>query len=184
MSLIRKLNWPYTQQRAIFILLLRSFSIGHECKIFLSVCGRGTNNDWIPPIQNTQINCAEVARCSLLVSCSTDLDYCLVFVDQVGVFLGHGHRILKASEQFTPDSPIISLYFCLPFSSGSNHHNHCNIHLNTESAKPASKSVFMTTFWGNSRTFYIKSENVFKYYSQTLFTNNVHRDCSYIKNWL
>ena len=40
-----------------------------------------------PPIQQIQIDRAEVARCTLSVSCSIDLDYCVVFVDQVGVFL-------------------------------------------------------------------------------------------------
>ena len=68
----------------------------------------------IPPIQNAQIKLIEVARCTLLVSCLTDLDYCVVFVNRVGVFLKHVHTTLKASEWFTPDFPVISLYFaCL-----------------------------------------------------------------------
>ena len=40
-------------------------------------------------MQYTQIDRAEVARCTLSVSCSTDLNYSVVFVDRVGVFLEH-----------------------------------------------------------------------------------------------
>ena len=52
-----------------------------------------------------------MARCTLLVSFSSDLDHCFVFVDQVGVFLEHVHRTIKASECFTLNFPIISVYF-------------------------------------------------------------------------
>ena len=76
--------------------------------------GRYTNNFWIPPIQNTQADRAGVARHTLLVSCPTDLDYCVVFVDQVGVYFEHMKRTLKTCKQCMPDFPIISLYFaCL-----------------------------------------------------------------------
>ena len=45
------------------------------------------------------------------VSCSTDLDYCVVSVDRVGVFLEH---IYKSFERFTPNFPVIYPYFaCL-----------------------------------------------------------------------
>ena len=72
--------------------------------------------------KNTQIDRAEVARCILLaISCSTDLDYCVVFVDRVGVFLEHVHRTLKASEQST--------FACLLALVASN--NRCNIHFTT-----------------------------------------------------
>ena len=67
-------------------------------------------------MQYTQIDRAEVARCTLSVSCSTDLD-CCVADDRVGVFLEHVHRTLKASERFTPDFPsffFILLAFWLP----------------------------------------------------------------------
>ena len=78
------------------------------------MCGRYTINCGIPPIQNTQIDCTEVARCTLLVSCPTDLHHCVVFVDQVGAFHEHVHRTLKASKQFMPDFPVVSLDFgCL-----------------------------------------------------------------------
>ena len=71
-------------------------------------------NCWIPLIQNTQINRAEVARCTLSISCLTDLDYCVVFVDRAGVYLEHVPRTLKASERFTPDLLVVSLHFpCL-----------------------------------------------------------------------
>ena len=69
---------------------------------------------WDPTIQNTQINSAYLARCTLSVSYSTDLDYCFVFVDKAGVFPEHVHRTLKASECLTPNFPVISFYFaCL-----------------------------------------------------------------------
>ena len=71
-------------------------------------------NYGILPIQNTQIDHAEVARCTLSISCSTDLDNCVVFIDWVGVFLEHVHKILKASERFTSNFSVISLYIgCL-----------------------------------------------------------------------
>ena len=37
-------------------------------------------------MKNTQINRAEVARCTLLVSFSTELNNYVVFVDRVGVY--------------------------------------------------------------------------------------------------
>ena len=38
----------------------------------------------------------------------------LFFVDRVGVFLEHVHRTLKASERFTPNFPVVSLFIaCL-----------------------------------------------------------------------
>ena len=50
---------------------------------------------------------------------------------------------------------------------------------------PASKSVFMTKLPGSSQTAVIVSEmSVCIYHSQTPFMNNVHEDCSYIKNQL
>ena len=65
-------------------------------------------------MQNTQIDRAEVTRCTLSVSCSTDLYYCVVFVNRVGVFLEHVLKTLKASERFTPSIPVVSPYFaCL-----------------------------------------------------------------------
>ena len=61
-------------------------------------------------MQNTQVDRTEVARCTLPVSCSTDLDYCVAFVDRVGVFLEHVHGTLKASEGFTSNFSVVSLY--------------------------------------------------------------------------
>ena len=65
----------------------------------------------MPLIQNTQIDRVEVARCTLSGSRSADLDYCVVFVDRVGVLLEHVHGTLKASERFTPNFPVVSPYF-------------------------------------------------------------------------
>ena len=45
------------------------------------------------------------------VSCLTDLDYCIVFVDRVGVFLENVPRTLKPSERFLTNFPVVSLYF-------------------------------------------------------------------------
>ena len=59
-----------------------------RCKYYLSACGKYTIHCGFPPIQNTQLDRSEVARCTLSVSCSTDLDYC-VFVDRVGVVFEH-----------------------------------------------------------------------------------------------
>ena len=60
-----------------------------------SVSGRYTINCEIPPIENSQIDRAEEARCTLSVSCLTDLDYSVVFVHWVDVFLQHVHRTSK-----------------------------------------------------------------------------------------
>ena len=65
----------------------------------------------IQPIQNKQIDRAEVAKCILSVKSSTDLDYCVVFDYQVGVFLEHVHTTLKDSKRFTPEFPVVFLYF-------------------------------------------------------------------------
>ena len=63
---------------------------------------------------NYLINRSEVARCTLTLSCSTDMDSCVVFLDRVGVFLEHVHGTLKASERFSANFPVVSLYFtCL-----------------------------------------------------------------------
>ena len=62
------------------------------------MCGRYTINCEIAQIQNTQIDHTEVTRCTLSVGCPTDLDYCVVFVDKVSVFLEHMQKTLKASK--------------------------------------------------------------------------------------
>ena len=123
-----KSNWSLHCQwhigaRPFYLALpLRSFDVGrvgrerqiNRYAINLSACGRYTTDCGIPSIQNAQINRTEVARCTLSVSCSTDLDYCAVFVDRVGVFLEHMHRTLRASERFTPNFPVVSVLFaCL-----------------------------------------------------------------------
>ena len=79
------------------------------------MCERYTVNCGIPPIKNTQfIDSAEVARCTLSVGCSTDLDYCVVFVSLVSLFLENVRQTLLTSEWFMPDFPVIPLHFaCL-----------------------------------------------------------------------
>ena len=71
-------DWPWHIAACSFYLALpqRSFNVGCECKINVSACERYTINCGIPSIQNAQIDLAEVARCTLFVSCSTDLDCC------------------------------------------------------------------------------------------------------------
>ena len=68
-------------------------------------------NCGVPPIQNTQTDCVQVATCTLVVSYSTDLDCCVVFVDWVGLLLEHMLRTLKVCEWFTPNLHVISPYF-------------------------------------------------------------------------
>ena len=152
-------------------LLLRSFDVGCECKIYLSVYGKYTNNCGIPPIQNTHITCAEVARWTVLVSCSTDLDYCVVIVDRVSVLLGHMHRTLKSFWTVYAKLPCCFSLFCLPFGSRSKHHNHCNIHLRSESI---TGNFEIRRHHKTFRQFLdscscIKSESVCKYYSHVAY---------------
>ena len=47
---------------------------------------RGTQSIVIPPIQNRQIDRAEVAEYTILVNFSTDQDYSVVFVSRVARF--------------------------------------------------------------------------------------------------
>ena len=61
-----------------------------------------------------QIDSDEAARCSSSVSFLTELDYCVVFVDQVGIFLEYMLRILKASKDFMPDT-LSFLFMLLAF---------------------------------------------------------------------
>ena len=83
-----------------------------------------------------------------------NLDYCVVLVNLVDVFLEHVHRNLKASEQFTPKFPFVSVLFNLPCGSCSKHHNHCNMHFKSESitGQPALKLVIMTKIPGSFGT--------------------------------
>ena len=121
-----------------------------------------------------------MARCTLLVSCLTDLDYCVVFVDRVGVFPEHVHWILKASEQFTSNFSVASLCIaCL--LAGSKHYNRCSILIRSESitGQPAFQLVIMTKFPGSSWTVLVLRMKVFvntllEHYWQTVFTKTVH----------
>ena len=177
---------PGTLQRTAFFIYLasplRSFDVGCEDKINLSRCGRHTIDCVIPPIQNTQIDRAEVVRCTLLVSCSTDLDYCVVFVDRVGVFLEHVHRTFKSFWTVYAKLSRRFLLFRLPFGSRSKHHSRCSIRLKSESTmgQPASNSVVMTKIPGRSRTVaFVRRTKMFantinfERNSQTTFTKAV-----------
>ena len=78
------------------------------------MCERYTIHCGIPPIQNTQIDRDEAARCIISVSCPTDLDDCVVVGDRVGVFLEHVHKSETASKRLTRGFPVVSLDFtCL-----------------------------------------------------------------------
>ena len=172
-------NWPQHSATSYFCLALplRSFDIGPEWK---SACGRYTINFGIPPIQNTHIDPAEGARCTLSVSCSADPDYGVVLVDLVGVFLEHVLRTVKASERLTPNLPRHFSIFC-------KHYNRCNINLKPESITgqlryQSSWQNFRAVFW--QLFFYIKNENVCEYYSWRLLTNNVCEHCLCIKDQL
>ena len=117
-----ELNWPCTWQHAIFILP-RPFDVWRECQIYLSACGKYSINCRIKPIQNTQINHAQVAKCALSVSGLSDLNYCVVLLMGLVYFLNtHCKTFIvcfKASEWFMPNFCHFSL-FCLPFGSHSN----------------------------------------------------------------
>ena len=73
-------DWPWHIAACYFHLALAlplwSFDGGCECKINISTCKRYTINCGTLSIQNAQIDLAAVARCTLLVSCSTYLDCC------------------------------------------------------------------------------------------------------------
>ena len=105
-------------------LPLRLFSVGPECKICLSVCGRYTVNCGIPPHQSKILKST-----ALEWEDATDLNYCVVFVDRVGVFLEHMHRTLRAFARL----PRRFSLFCLSFASRSKHRNRCNLRLKSES---------------------------------------------------
>ena len=96
-------------------LTLRLFDVGRECNVYLSECGRYTSSRGIPPMQNTQIDRTEVARCTLLVSCSTDLDYCVVSVYRVGVFFEHVHIELEKLISGLRQTSLSFLFIWLAF---------------------------------------------------------------------
>ena len=100
--------------------LLPSYNVRHESKINwkpinLSACGRYTIDCGIPSIQTTQNTCAEVAWCTWSASCLTDLDYCVAFVNQVGVFLEPVFRTLKLLNGLSQTSPTF-LFILLPLA--------------------------------------------------------------------
>ena len=87
-----------------------------------------------------------MARCTLSVSCATDLDYCC--------FCWSGRCIcwtgaLNFKSLWTVYVKCLRRFalYCLSFGSRSKHHNRCSIHFRSESitGQPASKPVVMTT---------------------------------------
>ena len=94
----RKPNWPWHWAAHVSIppCCFDHTMSGTNVKIYLSMHGRYTFDCGIPPIQNTQIDHTEVARWTLSVSCSIDLDHCLVFAHHSGVIFEHVNRTLKA----------------------------------------------------------------------------------------
>ena len=90
------------------------FSVKGECKIYFSVFVRYTINHGIPPVQNTKIDHAELARCRLSVSCLTNLDYWVVLVDQGDVFIEHAQNFKSFWLVYARLPRRFSL-FCFPF---------------------------------------------------------------------
>ena len=125
-----------------------------------------------------------MATCTLSVICSTDLGYCVVLVDQVVTFLEHVHKTLKDSEKFMSNFPVffILLVFWLTWQAPQHLEHSHKIVINH---RPACFEIGLhdqTSRQFLDSRFCIKDESVYEYYSQTLFANSVHEDCSYIKN--
>ena len=183
-------NWPQLSATHLFYpdlpLQLQAFDVGGKCKIYLSACGRYTIDCGIPPIQNTKTDCPEMARCTLSVSCSTDLDYCCFWQSGQCISLTCAQNF-KSFLTVYAKLPHHFSVFCLPFGSHSKHHNGCNVHWKSWLI---TGQLWTQSSWQNfwcSWTFvciYIKNKSACRYYSQTPFTNNVQEDCSYIKNQL
>ena len=82
---------------------------------------------------------------------------------------------------------VPSLFLQLSKPSPSKHHNLCNIYLKSESitGQPGFEiRRYNKSSWQISDSYCIKNESVCEGYSRTLFANNVHEDCSHIKNRL
>ena len=159
-----KRHWPWQTAECHFYLALplRPLGVGCKCKINLSAYKRCTIDCWIPPIQNTQIDHAEVARCTLSVSCSTDLDHCLMFVDRVSVFLEHVHRTFKVSKRFTPNFPLVSLSLFLSWPGLHSQGNVKTVHTEAILILPQSapdKSVSVSTFLETPRVKTSQTDN-------------------------
>ena len=117
-------------------------------------------------------------KCTLLVSGSTDLDYCVVFADWVSVFLEHVHRTLNASERFTPNPPSLSPHFACLFILMAR--------TNTAATFTGSPNWSLASFeishydktsgWFSDSSFCTQNKSVCEYYSWTLFMNSVHKD--------
>ena len=151
---------------------------------------RYTINRGIAPIKNTQIDRAEMVRCTLSISRSTDLVYCVfcfVLFFSVGsmYFLNACLELFESLWTYAKLPRLFSL-FCLPFSSRSKVYNRCNSHSKSQSIKGKLRNKLS---WQNFRTvlrqllLYILRTKVFantilEDYSQPMFTKTVGM------NWL
>ena len=165
-TLLCQSNWPCidhgTLRHAIFIS--PPFHFNHSVsdvniKLYVLECGRYTINLGIPPIQNTQIVCTEVASCLLMLNCSADLDFTVLFllIGSVWPNVYNVHRTLKASEWFTSSFPVVSLCsVCLLVLIASNT-NSATVTLNLNQSQEEQKCL------------------------RILFWNAIHEQCSW---WL
>ena len=101
-----------TAKRHFYLALpLPFFDVDRD---IFSACGRYTINCGIPPIQDTQIYRAEVAKCTLSVSCSTDLQITVLFSSIRCVYFLNMciklKRLLNDLRQTSPSVLLILLF--------------------------------------------------------------------------
>ena len=171
----------HTAHHFLSCLLLLSSGVRHECKINwwlinLSVCG-SPKYTYRPCWSGKMHIISKLFDWPRLLCCFCWLGWYISWAE-------HVHGTLKVSQRFTPNFPIF--LFCLSFGSSSRHHNRCNIYLKiciTHWTAGFEMSCHDKTCGQFSvPCFCIKNVSVCDYYSQTLFTDSVHKDCSYIKN--
>ena len=160
---------------------LQSLYAGWEYKIHLSVRGRYTIYCGSPLIQIISIECAEAVRRTLSVSFVTDLDYCVVFVDQVLYSLNTRIELKKLLNSLCQTSKNRFSLFCLPFGSSSNHNNHCNSlhHLNWSQAKFGMSCHDKTSPGSAPRVVFVLRAKVLvntilEHYLPTIVTKTIH----------
>ena len=147
------------------------------------MCGSYTINCGIPPIQNTGINCPEVARGTLSVSCQTDLLYCVLLIGSV-CFLHTSIATWKAFKQLIQDFPVVSLYFACLLTLTASTAAIFTENLNQSQASFEISCHNKTSGQFLESFFCIKNKSVCEYCSPTPFTNSVHIDYLYIRNQL
>ena len=127
-----------------------------------------------------------MARCTLSVSCSTDLDQCVVFVDGVCAFLEHVHRNLTASQRLSPNFVCRRRHAKVQTSQSEASKNFVATPQPLQHSvkiwidhRPASKSVITTKLPGSCRTavFVIRTKvfanPILEHHSRTMFTKTV-----------